>query len=149
MNISRESYSNRIQASNKKKNENENPYSKETVKFRIFDIEKKIFDLANDMNNHKSTMLTFRNDKETMEETVKKNTKLTMDFLSEELYKVENEMKRHFEKQKKENDELQKEIMDLKNEKIKLASEIISSQRKITELEMLIGMDIKEDQINK
>ncbi len=149
MNISSESYSTKVQASSKKKNENENPYSKETVKFRIFDIEKKIFEVANDMNKHKDTMLSFRNDKETMEETVKKNTKLTMDFLTEELFKVENEMKRHFEKQKNENDDLQKEIMDLKNEKIKLASEIISSQRKITELEMLIGMDVKEDQINK
>ena len=131
--------------SHKKKNENENPYVKETVKFRIFDIEKQIFEVADEMNKHKYVMGTFKDDKETTEETVKKNTKLVTDFLTEELIKVENEMKKHFDKQKQENDDLQNEILALKTEKTKLASEIIQSQRRITELEMLIGIDIRDE----
>lgn len=140
-------YSNKSQLSiqgNKKKNENENPYIGNTIKYRIFELEKKIFDQANIMNQHKVIMSSLKDDKENTEETVKKNTKQVTDFLTQEFLKVQNEMNKHFQMQKNENEDLQNEIISLKTEKTKLVSEIISYQRKISELEMIIGIDAKD-----
>lgn len=125
----------------KKKNKDENPYIEGTMKYRIFDIEKKIFEVAGMMNNHKGVINSLKDEKENIEETTKKNAKIVTEYLNEELVKVENEIQRHFHLQKKENEALQNEIIALKTEKTKLAGEIIASQRKITELEMLIGIE--------
>jgi hypothetical protein len=142
------SHSKTNSSTQKKKNENENPYTEGTVKFKIFNIEKTIFEVANMMNNHKIVINSLKDEKENVEEVTKKNSKIVTEILNDELSKVENEIKRHFEFQKKENEDLQNEIIALKTEKTKLAGEIIASQRKIAELEMLIGIEYNE-QIDK
>lgn len=136
-------------SSSKKRNENENPYMQGTVKARIFNIEKLMFEVAADMNNHKSVISTIKNEKENIDEIVKKSNYKLIEFLDEELTKVEHEMQRHFERQKKENEDLQKEIIMLKTEKTNLAGEIIAARRKITELEMQIGLEPEEDKQQK
>ena len=65
--------------------------------------------------------------------------------LTNSLYKVEEEMKRHFAHQKAENSRLQQHIASIKNEKTTAEQQLLGIQRRISELELQIGTE-EEDQ---
>ena len=61
--------------------------------------------------------------------------------LTNSLYKVEEKMKRHFEHQKAENSRLQQHIALIKNEKTTAEQQLLGIQRRVSELELQIGME--------
>ena len=61
--------------------------------------------------------------------------------LMQELCKVEDDMKRHFQHQSNENGKLLQQLANLKAEKITLQNQLISLQRRITDLETQVGND--------
>ena len=61
--------------------------------------------------------------------------------LINEIYRVEEEMKRHFTHQKAENSRLQQQITQLKGEKTALQQQLLGLQRRISELELQVGSD--------
>jgi len=63
--------------------------------------------------------------------------------LTNELFRVEEEMKKHFAHQKAENTRLQQQITQLKGEKTVLQQQLVGLRRKIEELEQQVG---KEEQ---
>ena len=64
--------------------------------------------------------------------------------LTNSLYKVEEEMKRHFAHQKAENSRLQQHIAAIKNEKTSAEQQLLGIQRRISELELQIGAEDEE-----
>lgn len=65
----------------------------------------------------------------------------TRKALTNELHRVEEEIKRHYLNQKAETTRLQQQVTTLKNEKTAIEKEIIRMQKRIDELELQIGED--------
>ena len=61
--------------------------------------------------------------------------------LTNELFKVEEEMKRHYAHQKAENARIQQQVTALKGEKTALDMQLIELQRRMDELELQVGHD--------
>lgn len=93
------------------------------------------------MNAHKKDVTALKTEKDTLQEMLKIKTHEVKQTLSQELNKVEEEMKRHFSHQKAENSRLQQQISQLKTEKTVLQNQLIALQRRITDLEMQVGND--------
>lgn len=142
-------FSGNIQAkpsvNNPKQINKECPYYVNSFKYRIFYIEKKLFSVADSLNNHNKDILLLQNSENNIDEFVKSiSSKLKQD-LDNVIKSVLSSIKNQFDNQEKENEALEKEIIMLKNEKTKLESELFSTEGKITELEMRIGIDGTED----
>ncbi len=75
--------------------------------------------------------------------TMKQND--TRKALTNELHRVEEEIRRHYANQKAEGSRLQTQVTQLKNDKTALEKEILRLQGRIEEIELQIG----EDEINK
>ncbi len=69
----------------------------------------------------------------------------TRKALTNELHRVEEEIRRHYANQKAEGSRLQTQVTQLKNDKTALEKEILRLQGRIEEIELQIG----EDEINK
>ncbi len=65
----------------------------------------------------------------------------TKKALTNELHRVEEEIKRHYANQKAEGQRLQTQVTQLKGEKTSLEKDIIRMQKRIEELELQIGHD--------
>lgn len=65
----------------------------------------------------------------------------TRKALTNELYRVEEEIKRHYLNQKAEGTRLQQQVTVLKGEKTAIEKDIIRMQKRIDELELQIGQD--------
>ena len=61
--------------------------------------------------------------------------------MTNELHRVEEEIKRHYANQKAESSRLQQQVTQLKTEKTSLEKEIVRTQGRIEELELQIGED--------
>lgn len=55
--------------------------------------------------------------------------------------RVEEEMKKNFSQQKSENQRLQQQIVQLKTDKTELQQTLLSLQRRIAELELMVGSE--------
>ena len=93
------------------------------------------------MNLHKKEVAILKSEKETLESVLTVKTQDVRKTLTNELFRVEEEMKRHYAHQKAENSRLQQQATTLKGEKTALESQMLALQRRIQELEEQIGDD--------
>ena len=112
-----------------------------TLKGKLQLLEEQIQLIADEMNNHKKDVIRLKTEKDNLQETLKNKTGSVKTNLLQDLYKVEDEMKRHFSHQTSENGRLQQKITSLKAEKTALQNQLIALQRRISDLEMQVGND--------
>ena len=112
-----------------------------TLKGKLQLLEEQIQLIADEMNNLKKDVIRLKTEKDNLQETLKHKTGSVKTNLLQDLYKVEDEMKRHFSHQTSENGRLQQKITSLKAEKTALQNQLIALQRRISDLEMQVGND--------
>ena len=95
--------------------------------------------MSDEMNFHKKEVQILKSEKDTLESVLSMKTQDVKKTLTNELMRIEDEMKRHFAHQKAENSRLQQQITSLKGEKTALQQQLLGLQRRITELEMQVG----------
>lgn len=76
------------------------------LKGKIQTLDELISQLADDMNFHKKEVFILKSEKENLEAVLQMKTQDVRKNLTNSLYKVEEEMKRHFAHQKAENSRL-------------------------------------------
>ena len=86
-------------------------------------------------------MQILRSEKETLESVLTMKQGDTKKALTNELHRVEEEIKRHYANQRAEDIRLQQQVTGLKNDKTSLEKDIIRMQKRIDELELQIGHD--------
>ena len=97
--------------------------------------------LNEELNFHKKEVSILKSEKETLESVLTVKTQDVRKTLTNELFRVEEEMKRHYAHQKAENSRLQQQVTTLKGEKTALEQQMLALQRRIAELEDQIGND--------
>lgn len=76
--------------------------------------------LAEELGYHKKDVQVLRSEKESLESVLTMKTQDVRKTLTNELFKVEEEMKRHYAHQKAENARIQQQVTALKGEKTAL-----------------------------
>ena len=122
------------------KNDNDSSNSA-SLKGKLTILERSINEIAGEMNTHKNEVSHLKSEKDSIQEQLKSKHHEVKNTLIQDLNKVEEEMKKHFSHQKAENLRLQQQISQLKTEKTVLHSQLITLQRRITDLEMQVGND--------
>ncbi len=112
-----------------------------SLKGKLQNLEEAIQQIADEMNMHKKEVTGLKQEKDTLQEMLKLKTHEVKETLLQELHKVNEEMNRHFSHQKAENSRLQQQISQLKTDKTVLQNQLISLQRRISDLEMQVGND--------
>jgi len=112
-----------------------------SLKGKLLSLEEMIRALTEEMNFHKKEVQILRSEKDTLENVLNMKTQDVRKSLMNEIYRVEEEMKRHFAHQKAENNRLQQQINQLKGEKTALQQQLLALQRRISELELQVGQD--------
>lgn len=112
-----------------------------SLKGKLLSLEEMIRALTEEMNFHKKEVQILRSEKDTLENVLNMKTQDVRKSLMNEIYRVEEEMKRHFAHQKAENNRLQQQINQLKGEKTALHQQLLALQRRISELELQVGQD--------
>lgn len=112
-----------------------------TLKGKLQKLEEDIQLVSDEMNAHKKDCNCLENEKETVKKQLKLKTHEVRANLMQELCKVEDDMKRHFLHQSNENGKLLQQLANLKTEKTALQNQLIALQRRITDLEMMVGND--------
>lgn len=112
-----------------------------TLKGKLQTLEESISIVAEEMNAHKKEVASLKSEKDSLTELLRLKNNEVKQTLTQELNKVEEEMKRHFAHQKAENSRLQQQISQLKTEKTVLSNQLQSIQRRIVDLEMQVGND--------
>lgn len=82
-----------------------------------------------------------RSEKETLESVLTLKTQEVRKTLTNENFKVEEEMKRHYAHQKQDNSRMQQQITALRGEKTALDMQLIELERRMAELELQVGAD--------
>ena len=111
------------------------------LKGKLVALEEMIVQLGDEMNFHKGEVLQLKKEKDTLETVLTMKTQDVRKTLTNELFKVEEEMKRHFAHQKAENSRLQQQITALKAEKTALEQQLLGLQRRIGEIELQVGAE--------
>ena len=114
-----------------------------TLKGKLQSIEELIQVVADEMNSHKTDVMSLKNEKDTLEDILKLKTREVKNILLKRLGKIEDEMKRHFSHQTAENGRLQQQISALKAEKTALQNQLGGLLRRISDLEQQVGVDDK------
>jgi chromosome segregation ATPase len=112
-----------------------------SLKGKLLSLEEMIRALTEEMNFHKKEVQILRSEKDTLENVLNMKTQDVRKSLMNEIYRVEEEMKRHFAHQKAENNRQQQQINQLKGEKTALQQQLLALQRRISELELQVGND--------
>lgn len=112
-----------------------------SLKGKLLSLEEMIRAITEEMNFHKKEVQNLKSEKDTLENVLNMKINDVRKSLMNEIYRVEEEMKRHFAHQKAENSRLQQQITQLKGEKTALQQQLIALQRRIGELEMQVGGD--------
>ena len=95
--------------------------------------------LGEELNYNKKEVQILRSEKETLESVLTMKTQDVRKTLTNELFKVEEEMKRHYAHQKAENSRIQQQITALKGEKTALDMQLLELERRMAELELQVG----------
>lgn len=111
------------------------------LKGKLNNLNDTIRQLQEHLNTHKKEVQILRSEKETLESVLTMKQGDTKKALTNELYRVEEEIKRHYANQKAEGTRLQQQLTQLKNDKTGLEKDIIRMQKRIEELELQIGHD--------
>ena len=117
------------------------PQSSANLKGKLTGLEELIKNLNEELNLHKTAVGQLRADKEMIESILTLKTQEVKKTLTNELFRVEEEMKKHFAHQKAENSRLQQQITQLKAEKTVLQQQLVGLRTKIEELEQQVGKD--------
>ena len=117
------------------------PQNSANLKGKLASLEELIKNLDEELNMHKTAVGQLRSDKEMIESILTLKTQEVKKTLTNELFRVEEEMKKHFAHQKAENARLQQQITQLKSEKTVLQQQLVGLKRKIEELEQQVGKD--------
>ena len=112
-----------------------------TLKGKLQTLEDSISLVAEEMNAHKKEVASLKAEKDSLTDLLRLKNNEVKQTLTQELNKVEEEMKRHFAHQKAENSRLQQQISQLKTEKTVLSNQLQAIQRRIVDLEMQVGND--------
>ncbi|EGR31587.1 phosphoesterase family protein, putative [Ichthyophthirius multifiliis] len=110
-----------------------------SLKGKLMSLEEMIKGIAEEMNFHKKEVQILKSEKDTLQSVLSMKTQDVKKTLTNELTRIEEEMKRHFAHQKAENARLQQQITSLKGEKTALQQQLLGLQRRITELELQVG----------
>ena len=81
--------------------------------------------VSDEMNFHKKEVQILKSEKDTLESVLTMKTQDVKKTLTNELMRIEEEMKRHFAHQKAENSRLQQQITALKGEKTALQQQLL------------------------
>ena len=98
-----------------------------------------ILQLADELQYHKKEVQVLRSEKETLESVLTMKTQDVRKTLTNENFKVEEEMKRHYSHQKAENSRIQQQVTALKGEKTALDMQLLELERRMAELELQVG----------
>ena len=90
---------------------------------------------------HKKEVQLLRSEKDTIDSVLNMKIQEVRKTLTNELFRVDEEMKRHFAHQKAENSRLQQQITTLKGEKTSLQQQLLGLQRRIAEIELQVGQE--------
>mmetsp|Transcript_71729 Transcript_71729/g.83395 ORF Transcript_71729/g.83395 Transcript_71729/m.83395 type:complete len:165 (-) Transcript_71729:86-580(-) len=110
-----------------------------SLKGKLMSLEEMIKTVSDEMNFHKKEVQVLKSEKDTLESVLSMKTQDVKKTLTNELMRIDEEMKRHFQHQKAENARLQQQITALKGEKTALQQQLLGLQRRISELEMQVG----------
>ena len=111
------------------------------IKTKLAKLEEIIFELKGDMDYHKRLVDELNSQKINLESVVSMKTEDIRKNLTNLLFKVEDEMKKHFSHQKAENARLQQHIAAIKNEKTLVEQQLLGINRRISEMELQIGAE--------
>jgi chromosome segregation ATPase len=111
------------------------------IKGQLNNLYDTIRNLQEHLSTHKKEMQILRGEKETLESVLTMKQNDTRKALTNELHRVEEEVKRHYSNQKAESSRLQTQVTTLKTEKTALEKDILRMQGRINELELQIGED--------
>lgn len=115
------------------------------LKGKLSALEEMILQLADELQYHKKEVQVLRSEKETLESVLTMKTQDVRKTLTNENFKVEEEMKRHYSHQKAENSRIQQQVTSLKGEKTALDMQLLELERRMAELELQVGIaDIAE-----
>ena len=92
--------------------------------------------MAEELNYHKKEVQVLRSEKETLESVLSLKTQEVRKALTNENFKVEEEMKRHYAFQKAENSRIQQQVTALRGEKTALDMQLLEMERRMAELEV-------------
>ena len=109
------------------------------LKGKLTALEEMILQLADELQYHKKEVQVLRSEKETLESVLTMKTQDVRKTLTNENFKVEEEMKRHYSHQKAENARIQKQVTALKGEKTALDMQLLELERRMAELELQVG----------
>ena len=98
-----------------------------------------ILQLADELQYHKKEVQVLRSEKETLESVLTMKTQDVRKTMTNENFKVEEEMKRHYTHQKAENSRIQQQVTSLKGEKTALDMQLLELERRMAELELQVG----------
>ena len=108
------------------------------LKGKLTSLDEQLKSLSEELNFHKKEVQILRSEKETLEKVLNLKVQDVKNTLQNELFRVEEEMKRHYAHQKAENSRLQQQVTTLKGEKTSLEQQLLALQRRINELELQI-----------
>ncbi|CDW83246.1 phosphoesterase family [Stylonychia lemnae] len=111
------------------------------IKGKLGSLDEMIRQLADELNYHKKEVQVLRSEKESLESVLTMKTQDVRKTLTNELFKVEEEMKRHYAHQKAENARIQQQVTALKGEKTALDMQLLELERRMAELELQVGHD--------
>jgi chromosome segregation ATPase len=109
------------------------------LKGKLTALEEMILQLADELQYHKKEVQVLRSEKETLESVLTMKTQDVRKTLTNENFKVEEEMKRHYAHQKAENSRIQQQVTALKGEKTALDMQLLELERRMAELELQVG----------
>lgn len=95
--------------------------------------------MAEELAFHKREVQVLRSEKDTLEQVITLKTQEVRKTLTNENFKVEEEMKRHQAHQKTENSRLQQQATALRGEKTALDMQLIELERRMAEVECNVG----------
>lgn len=111
------------------------------LKGKLVSLEDMIRNLAEELNFHKQEVQVLRSEKDTLESVLTMKTQEVRKALTNENFKVEEEMKRHYSHQKAENSRLQQQVTQLRGEKTALDMQLLELERRMAELELQVGQE--------
>jgi chromosome segregation ATPase len=95
--------------------------------------------IKDDLQFHKSEVQALKQEKIQLETSLTLQTQDVRKTLTNELFKVEEDIKRHFAHQKQENARYQQQITAFRGEKTALDMQMLELERRMSTLELSIG----------
>ena len=95
--------------------------------------------IQDELNYHKQDVQGLRQEKTVLEQNLTLQTQDVRKTLTNELFKVEEDIKRHFAHQKQENARFQQQITAFRGEKTALDMQMVELERRMTTLERNLG----------